>query len=117
MMIYTDWQLPKLRITTSSERSASGSSTSSGIANSPTDRKKRHVVPPEPPRRRSLVERASYETLAVQETSRFERDFETVDELGSGEFGNVIKVRSKAGNDAQVYAIKKSKRFEGVKHR
>lgn len=120
MMIFIDWQLPKLRITTSSERSASGSSTSSGIANSPTNRKHslgHRVALPDVPRRRSLVERASYETLAVEETSRFEREFETVDELGSGEFGNVIKVRSKTGNDAQVYAIKKSKRFEGVKHR
>jgi mitosis inhibitor protein kinase SWE1 len=48
---------------------------------------------------------------------RFERDFETLDEVGSGEFGSVIKVRCKTTDDTQVYAIKKSKRFEGAKHR
>jgi len=46
---------------------------------------------------------------------RFERDFEEIEEVGSGEFGKVIKVRSK--KDDAVYAIKKSKRFEGPKHR
>lgn len=58
---------------------------------------------------------------------RFERDFEVLDEdLGSGEFGRVLKVRRKADDDhfgsmdtkdANVYAIKKSKPIEGVKHR
>ena len=41
-----------------------------------------------------------------------------VDELGSGEFGRAMKVRYKdtaRGND--VFAVKKSKRFEGIKHR
>nr|VWO98310.1 Map kinase [Ganoderma boninense] len=49
---------------------------------------------------------------------RFLRDFVEVDELGSGEFGRAMKVRYKdltRGND--VFAVKKSKRFEGVKHR
>lgn len=50
-----------------------------------------------------------------QQPGRFERDFEEIEEIGSGEFGRVIKVRkSKTG---EVYAVKKSKRFEGVKHR
>jgi len=50
----------------------------------------------------------------VEDPGRFERDFEEIDELGSGEFGKVIKVRSQTG---QFYAVKKSKRFEGVRHR
>ena len=59
---------------------------------------------------------------------RFERDFDVLDEdLGSGEFGRVLKVRRKSGDDGDfgsmnvkdddVYAIKKSKPIEGMKHR
>jgi mitosis inhibitor protein kinase SWE1 len=48
---------------------------------------------------------------------KFEVDFVTVDNLGTGEFGNALKVRYKHGNAKDVFAIKKSKRFEGVKHR
>ena len=51
-----------------------------------------------------------------EQPGRFERDFDEIEEVGSGEFGKVIKVRSKTGDD-NLYAIKKSKRFEGVKHR
>jgi hypothetical protein len=59
---------------------------------------------------------------------KFERDFDVLDEdLGSGEFGRVLKVRRKVDDDDDfgsmnakddnVYAIKKSKPIEGVKHR
>ena len=60
---------------------------------------------------------------------RFERDFDILDEdLGSGEFGRVLKVRRKADDDdgdfgsmnakdENVYALKKSKPIEGMKHR
>ncbi|KAI0645348.1 hypothetical protein C8Q79DRAFT_964213 [Trametes meyenii] len=49
---------------------------------------------------------------------RFERDFVEIDEVGSGEFGRVLKVRyKKASRDDTVFAVKKSKRFEGAKHR
>lgn len=59
---------------------------------------------------------------------KFERDFDVLDEdLGSGEFGRVIKVRRKAededdfgsmnAKDDNVYAVKKSKPIEGAKHR
>ena len=59
---------------------------------------------------------------------KFERDFDVLDEdLGSGEFGRVLKVRRKSDEDDDfgsmnvrddnVYAIKKSKPIEGVKHR
>lgn len=41
-----------------------------------------------------------------------------IDELGSGEFGRVMKVRHKdAQGEGEVFAIKKSKPFEGAKHR
>ncbi|KAI0633439.1 hypothetical protein C8Q77DRAFT_1058135 [Trametes polyzona] len=49
---------------------------------------------------------------------RFEREFVEIDEVGSGEFGRVLKVRYKeASRGDTVFAVKKSKRFEGVKHR
>ena len=57
---------------------------------------------------------------------KFERDFDVLDEdLGSGEFGRVLKVRRKTDGDLNtvnmeddgLYAIKKSKLIEGVKHR
>lgn len=49
--------------------------------------------------------------------NKFEVDFVTVDTLGIGEFGSALKVRYKQSNEHDVFAIKKSKRFEGVKHR
>ncbi|KAG6880196.1 hypothetical protein C0992_003860 [Termitomyces sp. T32_za158] len=52
-----------------------------------------------------------------QPTSRFERDFVVDSEIGSGEFGKVIKVRCKDGNDNDIYAVKQSKRVEGPRHR
>ncbi|KAI0073368.1 hypothetical protein K474DRAFT_1710756 [Panus rudis PR-1116 ss-1] len=51
-----------------------------------------------------------------EQLGRFERDFIEVEELGRGEFGRVLKARYKQGSK-EVFAVKKSKRFEGVKHR
>ena len=65
----------------------------------------------------SLVNRRLSEPTTDGQSGRFEREFVTVDEVGSGEFGSVIKVRRKNGDDNEVYAIKRSKRFEGAKHR
>jgi mitosis inhibitor protein kinase SWE1 len=48
---------------------------------------------------------------------RFERDFVEDDEVGSGEFGRVMKVRYKNGREEEVFAVRKSKRFEDVRHR
>lgn len=68
------------------------------------------------PRARSATRRSS-EFTAEEQCGRFEQEFVELAEVGSGEFGKVIKVRRKAGNDSEVFAIKKSKRFEGTKHR
>ncbi|KAF7361768.1 hypothetical protein MVEN_00521000 [Mycena venus] len=66
----------------------------------------------------SFVRRLSDQS--VERVGYFERAFEEVDELGSGEFGKVIKVRARSRTrprSEEYYAVKKSKRFEGVRHR
>jgi mitosis inhibitor protein kinase SWE1 len=70
-------------------------------------------VPAAPGTRPGTVRRLSDQS--VERAGYFEHAFEEVDELGSGEFGKVIKVRSRTRN--AEYAVKKSKRFEGVRHR
>ena len=57
------------------------------------------------------------EPFAEEHPGRFENRFVELAEIGSGEFGKVIKVRRKDGDDSAVYAIKKSKQFEGGRHR
>jgi mitosis inhibitor protein kinase SWE1 len=57
-----------------------------------------------------------------EQSGRFEREFVEIGELGSGEFGKVMKVRrqnglSISGTSGEVTAVKKSKRFEGIRHR
>ncbi|KAI0260808.1 hypothetical protein BC834DRAFT_898433 [Gloeopeniophorella convolvens] len=47
---------------------------------------------------------------------RFEREFVEIGEVGSGEFGKVMKVRRQGGT-GDISAVKKSKQFEGVRHR
>ena len=51
------------------------------------------------------------------EHGRFQQDFVEVEEIGSGEFGKVIKVYRKNGREGEMFAVKKSKRFEGIRHR
>ncbi|KAF9012465.1 hypothetical protein BDQ17DRAFT_1343952 [Cyathus striatus] len=122
----TDWTLPKPRIPvqfsptknafkfTSPERSASGSSTSSTVLNSPTTQK--HQLPHTGVQRQAqrpnitAARRRSYEPFGEEQPGRFERDFDEIDEVGSGD-------SMQDGHDTEVYAIKKSKRFEGAKHR
>lgn len=62
----------------------------------------------------------SLETYA--QPGRFEREFVEIGELGSGEFGKVMKVRRQncspiSGTGGETSAVKKSKQFEGVRHR
>lgn len=63
--------------------------------------------------------RASLPAHLDSPIGRFERDFIEVDRIGSGEFGSVIKVRYKDArkNGDRVYALKRSKPFEGSRHR
>ncbi|KAJ7594330.1 hypothetical protein C8J56DRAFT_926490 [Mycena floridula] len=92
-------------------RSASGSSTSSVMSlGSPSAR--RHI--PTSSGQRPSLPRQFPES---PHRGRYERDFVQVEEIGSGEFGKVIKVRVKGGDSGEVFAVKKSRRFEGVKHR
>ncbi|KAF8638035.1 hypothetical protein AX16_010667 [Volvariella volvacea WC 439] len=122
-----DWHLPVPKFTTSPlrnqtkhspARTASGSSTSTVTgANSPTK-----IV------RLPIAERFARVPVPIssmkgtppiseeEQPGKFERDFDEIGELGSGEFGKVIKVQFRGGG-AQAYAIKKSKRFEGPRHR
>ncbi|KAF9485940.1 hypothetical protein BDN70DRAFT_889660 [Pholiota conissans] len=128
-----DWQLPKPRIPLHLpfsgdepnkiwSRSTSGSSNSSVTTlNSPTDYRRKSLVDTTVgarhlPSRREMVARRLSDSFAEDEQpGRFDRDFEEIEEVGSGEFGKVIKVQNKT-SDA-LYAIKKSKQFEGAKHR
>jgi mitosis inhibitor protein kinase SWE1 len=55
--------------------------------------------------------------MEEERPDKFERDFDEIEEIGSGEFGKVMKVKSKNGSDGIVSAVKRSKRFEGAKHR
>lgn len=123
-----DWNAPPSRIpthhspaksTVTSERSISGSSSSSiATLNSPLARRQQPTSGIT--HRRSLVDQQSPlepKTTAEQPPGRFERDFVEDDEVGSGEFGKVMKVRCKNGREGEVFAVKKSKRFEGVRHR
>jgi mitosis inhibitor protein kinase SWE1 len=64
---------------------------------------------------------SSWEMYA--QPGKFEREFVEIGELGSGEFGKVMKVRRQngppptSGTGGEISAVKKSKRFEGVRHR
>ena len=72
----------------------------------------RHLVP------KSCVNtRRSSVPFTEEQPGRFERDFVEIEEVGSGEFGKVIKVQSKSSDNEALYAIKKSKPFEGARHR
>ena len=70
----------------------------------------------QPPRQAANTRRHS-EPFTEEQPGRFERNFVEVGEIGSGEFGKVIKVQRNDGDDSEVYAVKKSKRFEGIRHR
>lgn len=75
-----------------------------------------------PPRSTKVSPRPSVQYLnkltnEFERPGKFEREFTTLDNLGTGEFGSALKVKSKSGNDDDVYAVKKSKRLEGPKHR
>lgn len=137
-----EWHLPPPRIPnlqlsaskpgrlSSDQRSASSSSNSTiGSPTSPRFFKSGRRPPgPSPLKQRTCIWYAQSVMSGDECPGKFERDFDVLDEdLGSGEFGRVLKVRRKAGDgehlgirnvkDDDLYAIKKSKPIEGVKHR
>jgi hypothetical protein len=68
-----------------------------------------------------LPSRASHAFAQQEEISdtnrpgRFEEQFALIDDLGNGQFGIVLHVKDK--RTEVEYAIKKSRRFEGARHR
>lgn len=112
-----------LTVETTGSRSSSNSSAIS--LNSPTIA--RHVPPkstgahlhsPLGPRSRKMS--AVEHVRTISDAGRFEKEFVEVEQVGSGEFGKVMKVRAKHGRGLQddtVWAIKRSKPFEGPRHR
>ena len=121
-----DWPMPATRtltVETTGSRSSSNSSTIS--LNSPTIA--RHLPPrstgahshsPLGPRSRKMS--AVEHVRTVSDAGRFEKEFVEVEQVGSGEFGRVMKVRAKHGRGLQgdtVWAVKRSKPFEGPRHR
>jgi mitosis inhibitor protein kinase SWE1 len=128
-----EWHLPPPRIPNlsaskpgrlSSDQRSTSSSSNSTIA-SPTSprfiKSGRRPPGPSPLKQRTCVWYAQPVVSGDECPGKFERDFDILDEdLGSGEFGRVLKVRRKDPTnmkDDDEYAIKKSKPIEGLKHR
>ncbi|KAF7983292.1 hypothetical protein HWV62_22953 [Athelia sp. TMB] len=100
-------RIPLASVAQFAARSASGSSTSSqATLHSPSTH--RHLAGT-PVQKARPVQRAA-------SGGRFERDFVDADEVGAGQFGTVQKVRYQDGRPG-VFAVKKSKTFEGARHR
>ncbi|KAG2128324.1 uncharacterized protein EDB93DRAFT_1184674 [Suillus bovinus] len=120
-----DWPMPTARTLTVETTGSRSSSNSSVISlNSPTIARHlpsktsaTHSHSPLGPRSRkmSVIEHARN----VSDAGRFEKEFVEVEQVGSGEFGKVIKVRAKIGRGLEdtVWAVKRSKPFEGPRHR
>jgi hypothetical protein len=49
------------------------------------------------------------------EEGRFENQFQILGELGRGQFGDVLRVKDRL-RDLE-YAVKRSQRYEGIRHR
>ncbi|KAG1895570.1 uncharacterized protein F5891DRAFT_1058076 [Suillus fuscotomentosus] len=120
-----DWPIPAARTLTVDTTGSRSSSNSSMISlNSPTIARHlpsktsaTHSHSPLGPRSRkmSVIEHVRN----VSDAGRFEKEFVEVEQVGSGEFGKVIKVRAKIGRGFEdtVWAVKRSKPFEGPRHR
>ncbi|KAG1788014.1 uncharacterized protein HD556DRAFT_1405954 [Suillus plorans] len=120
-----DWPIPAARTLTVDTTGSRSSSNSSMISlNSPTIARHlpsktsaTHSHSPLGPRSRkmSVIEHVRN----VSDAGRFEKEFVEVEQVGSGEFGKVIKVRAKIGRGLEdtVWAVKRSKPFEGPRHR
>ncbi|KAG1735156.1 uncharacterized protein EDB91DRAFT_1145582 [Suillus paluster] len=118
-----DWPMPAARTLTVDATGSRSSSNSSAISlNSPTIARHlpskstaTHSHSPLGPRTRkmSTVEHVRN----VSDAGRFEKEFVEIEQVGSGEFGKVMKVRAKNGREDTVWAVKRSKPFEGPRHR
>ncbi|KAF9263270.1 hypothetical protein L218DRAFT_902227 [Marasmius fiardii PR-910] len=103
------------RLKLSPERSASGSSNSSlATLNSPTTARRNLAISG---KRVARADEGVFSPQTQTKSSRFERDFVEVAEIGSGEFGKVIKAKMRGNGSSECFAIKKSKQFEGARHR
>jgi mitosis inhibitor protein kinase SWE1 len=134
-VITAEWQASPSRLSTQfspakntikfmTQRSVSGSSSSSAaILNSPSARRQLPISGTVSAQQTQAHKRPNISPVQRlpeperPQSGRFERDFVEDDEVGSGEFGKVMKVRYKSGREGEVFAVKKSKRFEGVRHR
>ncbi|KAJ3772916.1 hypothetical protein FB446DRAFT_734882 [Lentinula raphanica] len=104
---------------TSRSTARSTSSSSNGSVTSPSMLRNISIAESQklrPPRFSGRVRRLS-QPAHEQRPGRFEEQFVEIAEVGSGEFGKVLKVGRKDSNSTECFAIKKSKRFEGTKHR
>ncbi|KAG1746228.1 hypothetical protein EDB19DRAFT_1691351 [Suillus lakei] len=120
-----DWPMPAARTLTVETVGSRSSSNSSAISlNSPTIARHlpsktsaTHSHSPLGPRSRKM---STIEHVRnVSDAGRFEKEFVEVEQVGSGEFGKVMKVRAKIGRGLEdtVWAVKRSKPFEGPRHR
>ncbi|KAH7888468.1 hypothetical protein F5I97DRAFT_1803764 [Phlebopus sp. FC_14] len=110
--INTNLQLPSVKPGSRSSSNSSGVSLSSPTVTRrqlPSLTSKRAAASP-------LVQQHG-DSDAGDKTGRFEREFVEIDQIGSGEFGKVMKVRAKNGPGDKVWAVKRSKPFEGARHR
>lgn len=101
-----------------SEKPGSRSSSNSSVAtlNSPT--LVRRQVPGPASQRLPVSPLHQHARPAVNDKlGRFDKEFVEIEQIGSGEFGKVLKVRSKNGPSGPVWAVKRSKPFEGPRHR
>lgn len=106
----------QLHVSSEKPGSRSSSNSSEVTLNSPT--LIRRQVPGTTSQRLPVSPLHQYTAPAGNEKlGRFEKEFVEIDQIGSGEFGKVLKVRSKNGPSEGVSAVKRSKPFEGPRHR
>ncbi|KAG2150895.1 hypothetical protein DEU56DRAFT_578874 [Suillus clintonianus] len=120
-----DWPMPAARTLTVDTTGSRSSPNSSAISlNSPTIA--RHLPSKaSAPHSHSPLGPRSQKTSAIEhvrnvsDAGRFEKEFVEIEQVGSGEFGKVMKVRAKIGRGLEdtVWAVKRSKPFEGPRHR
>ncbi|KAH7920791.1 hypothetical protein BV22DRAFT_1073421 [Leucogyrophana mollusca] len=104
-----------LRIAGENAGSRSSSNSSVISLNSPT--LARRELPGSASHRPKVSPLVHPDSVRLGGPGRFEREFVEIDKIGSGEFGKVMKVRGKSGSEDKVWAVKRSKPFEGPRHR